>query len=53
MASVREGVELNILIVAEQAVKLPGIGHIGLRDPWMDRSTWHKAPVIEQVSDAN
>jgi len=35
------------------AVKLPGIGHIGLRDPWMDRSTWRKAPVMEQVSDAN
>ncbi|WP_264753021.1 hypothetical protein [Marinobacter psychrophilus] len=35
------------------AIKLPGIGHIGLRDPWMDRSTWHKAPVMEQVSGAN
>jgi hypothetical protein len=34
-------------------IKLPGIGHIGLRDPWMDRSTWHKAPVMEQVSEAN
>lgn len=59
MASIREGVELNILGLnmgidpLALAVKLPGIGHIGLRDPWMDRSTWHKAPVMEQVSDAN
>ncbi|WP_228706115.1 hypothetical protein [Marinobacter sp. LV10R520-4] len=59
MASIREGVELNILGLnigidpLALAVKLPGIGHIGLRDPWMDRSTWHKAPVMEQVSGAN
>ena len=59
MSSIREGVELNILGLnmgidpLALAVKLPGIGHFGLREHWMDRSTWHKAPVMEQVSDAN
>jgi hypothetical protein len=57
MASMREGVELNILGLnigfdpRALAVKLTGIGRIGLRDPWIDRSAWHKAPVMEQVSD--
>ena len=59
MASIREGVELNILGLnigidpLALAVKLPGLGHIGLRDPWIDRSTWSTTPVTEQVSDAN
>jgi hypothetical protein len=59
MASIREGVELNILGLnigidpLALAVKLPGIGLIGLRDPWMDRSTLPKTPVTEQVSNAN
>jgi len=59
MASIWEGVKLNILgpnmgiDPLALAIKLSGIGHIGLRDPWMDRSTWHKARVMEQVSDAN
>jgi hypothetical protein len=41
LASVREGLELNVLGLSigidplSLAVKLPGIGHVGLRDPWI------------------
>jgi len=59
MASIREGIELNILGLnlgvdpLTLAIKLPGIGRLGLRDPWMDRSTLQPAPAVEQVSEAN
>lgn len=49
LASVREGLELNVLGLTigvdpmALAVKLPGIGHVGLRDPWMDTSTSNTA----------
>lgn len=41
LVSLREGVELNVLGLSvgidplSLAVKLPGIGHLGLRDPWV------------------
>lgn len=46
LASVREGLELNVLGLSfgidplALAVKLPGIGHVGWREPWIS-----KAPV--------
>ena len=42
LASVREGVELNVLGLSigvdpmALAIKLPGVGQLGWRDPWMD-----------------
>lgn len=43
LASVREGLELNIMGLSlgvdplALAIKLPGVGHLGFRDPWMDK----------------
>ncbi|WP_166254567.1 DUF3750 domain-containing protein [Marinobacter salicampi] len=44
LASVREGLELNIMGLSlgidplALAIKLPGVGHLGFRDPWMDKA---------------
>jgi hypothetical protein len=44
LASAREGLELNLLGLSlgidplALAIKLPGVGHLGLRDPWMDKT---------------
>lgn len=59
MASTREGVELNILGLSlgvdplTLAVKLPGIGRLGLLSPWMDRSSWQQVPAVERISGVN
>ncbi len=45
LASVREGVELNVLGLSigidplALAIKLPGIGHVGLLDPWTNNGS--------------
>lgn len=52
LASVREGLELNLLGLSlgvdplALAVKLPGVGHLGLRDPWMDQEEVAPAPAL-------
>ncbi len=53
LASVREGLEVNLLGLSfgvdplALAIKVPGVGHLGLRDPWMDSDGAHpQAPPV-------